>query len=59
MDGVASEVDAIVSAKGARVRVDGLGCTEHLASGFDRVITLPNHGKHWSASCELDESIEE
>ena len=54
MDGVASEIDTVVSAKGARVRVDRLGFAEHLASGFDRVITLPNHGKHGSASCELD-----
>ena len=44
MDCVASEIDAVVSAKGAGVRVDGLGCAEHLASSFDRVITLPNHG---------------
>ena len=59
MDDVAADVDAEITADGARVGLQRLGLAQHLARGLDDVGALPHHGDHRTGHHVVDEAGEE
>ena len=59
VDDVSADIDAEITSDGTWLRVEWLGGTEHLSTGLDGVVTLPDHAADWTGSGILDEASEE
>jgi hypothetical protein len=56
---VSAQVDAKVTADGAREGSQWVGFTEHHASGLDGTLSLPDHADNWSGDHLLAHAGEE
>lgn len=59
MTNVSAYINAEVTSDGTGLRVEWLGCTKHLSSGGNGVITFPNHCAYWARVHVLNETWEE
>ena len=59
VDNISSDINAEITSDSSWLRVKWLGGTEHLSSGLDGVVTLPNHAADWAGGGVLNESSEE
>ena len=59
VDDVSADIDAEITSDGAWLGIEWLGGTEHLSSGLDSVVSLPDHAANWAGGGVLDETSEE
>ena len=59
VDDVSADIDAEITSNSTWLRVEWLGGTEHLSTGLDSVVSLPDHAANWAGGGVLDETSEE